>query len=388
MSDICLYFQVHQPLRLSKFSFFDIGKNKDYFDEKANRFYIERVARKCYLPANRLMLDLIEKHNGRFKVNYSITGVLLDQLEVYAPEVIESFQALADSGCVEFFNETYYHSLSWLISKKEFVEQVKMHKKKVKETFGLKPKVFRNTEAMYSNNIAMEASKLGFKGIVSEGLQRILGWRSPNYVYKAVGSDIRVLLRNFQLSDDIAFRFSEHNWEEFPLTADKYAYWLASSPGECINLFMDYETFGEHQWPETGIFKFLASLPSEVFRHPNLKFSLASEIIKNHEPRGEFDSPGIISWADVDRDLTAWLENRMQQQAFTELRGLELSARKAKGAVLENWRKLQTSDHFYYMCTKWFSDGDVHKYFNHYESPYDAFINYMNVLTDLKSKLS
>ncbi len=388
MSEICLYFQVHQPLRLNKFSFFDIGKNRNYFDEKANRFYIERIARKCYLPANKLMLDLIEKHNGKFRVNYSITGVLLDQLEEYAPEVIESFQALADSGNVEFFNETYYHSLSWLISRKEFVEQVKMHRKKIKELFGLKPRVFRNTEAMYSNDIAREAFGLGFKGIVCEGLKRILGWRSPNYVYKAAGSDIRVLLRNFQLSDDIAFRFSEHSWEEFPLTADKYAYWLASSPGECINLFMDYETFGEHQWPETGIFKFLASLPSEVFKHPNLEFSLASEIIKNHEPKGEFDSPGIISWADVDRDLTAWLENRMQQQAFTELRNLERMARKAKGPVLEDWRKLQTSDHFYYMCTKWFADGDVHKYFNHYESPYDAFINYMNVLTDLKARLS
>lgn len=388
MSDICLYFQVHQPMRLSKFSFFDIGKGKEYFDRKANKFYLKRVARKCYLPANKLMLELINKYNGRFRVNYSITGVLLEQLEEFVPEVIDSFQALTDTGCVELFNETYYHSLSWLISKEEFSEQVKMHRKKIKELFGLKPKVFRNTEAMYSNDIARAATELGFKGIVCEGLQRILGWKSPNYVYKASGSDIRVLLRNFQLSDDVAFRFSEHSWKEFPLTADKYAYWIASSPGDCINLFMDYETFGEHQWSETGIFSFLASLPGEVFKHSSLEFALASEIIEKHPPRGEFDSPGIISWADVDRDLTAWLENKMQQQAFSELRGLENKARKAKGSILEDWRKLQTSDHFYYMCTKWFADGDVHKYFNHYESPYDAFINYMNVLTDLKSRLS
>ena len=388
MSDICLYFQVHQPMRLNKFSFFDIGKDKDYFDKKANRFYLERVARKCYLPANKLMLELINKYGGRFRVNYSITGVLLEQLEEFVPEVIDSFQALTDTDCVELFNETYYHSLSWLISKKEFSEQVKMHRKKIKELFGLKPRVFRNTEAMYSNDIARAVNNLGFKGIVCEGLQRILGWKSPNYVYKAKGSSVRVLLRNFQLSDDVAFRFSEHNWNEFPLTANKYAYWIASSPGDCINLFMDYETFGEHQWPETGIFNFLSSLPGEVFKHPNLEFALASEIIEKHSPRDEFDSPGIISWADVDRDLTAWLENKMQQQAFSELRGLENKARKAKGSILEDWRKLQTSDHFYYMCTKWFADGDVHKYFNHYESPYDAFINYMNVLTDLKSRLS
>ncbi|MCX6802742.1 MAG: glycoside hydrolase family 57 protein [Candidatus Diapherotrites archaeon] len=386
MTDICLYFQVHQPLRLSKFSFFDIGQQKEYFDEKANKFYLERVARKCYKPANEAILRLINETDGKFKVNYSITGILLDQLEDGFPDVIESFQKIADTGCCEFFNETYYHSLSWLVSKKEFIEQVKLHRKRMKQTFGVKPKVFRNTEAMYSNEIAQAAEELGFKGIVCEGIDRFLGWRSPNYVYKAKGSDIRVLSRNYKLSDDIAFRFSEHSWSEFPLTADKYASWLSSSQGDCINLFMDYETFGEHQWQETGIFNFLSYLPNEVLKHKHLNFALASDIIKNHMPRDEFDVPGIVSWADVDRDLSAWLENRMQQQAFSELKNLEPHARKAKGKVLEDWRRLQISDHFYYMCTKWFADGDVHKYFNPYENPYDAFINYMNVINDLKKR--
>ena len=387
MTDICLYLQVHQPLRLSKFTYFDIGKRKSYFDEKANKFYLERAVRKCYKPTNSLILGLIKESGGRFRVNYSITGVLLDQLEKDFPDVISSFQELVDTGCCELFNETYYHSLSWLISKKEFKEQVRMHKKKIFRVFGVKPKVFRNTEAMYSNEIAKTVEALGFKGIICEGLDRILGWRSPNYVYRASGSKVKVLLRNYQLSDDVAFRFSEHSWKEFPLTADKYAHWIASAKGDCVNLFLDYETFGEHQWPETGIFNFLSHFPREVFKHPHLGFACASELLKKHKPRGEFDSPGIISWADANRDLTAWLENKMQQQAFAELKSAEFGAGKAKGNVLEDWRRLQISDHFYYMCTKWFSDGDVHKYFNPYENPYDAFINYMNVLTDLKERV-
>ncbi|MEM0359883.1 MAG: glycoside hydrolase family 57 protein [Candidatus Diapherotrites archaeon] len=387
MTDICLYFQVHQPLRLSKFSFFDIGRQKAYFDSEANKFYLERVARKCYKPANETILRLINESNGRFKVNYSITGVLLDQLADGFPEIIESFQKIADTGCCEFFNETYYHSLSWLVSKREFIDQVKLHRKKMRATFGVKPRVFRNTEAMYSNEIAKTAEELNFKGIVCEGIDRLLGWRSPNYVYKAKGCEIRVLSRNYRLSDDIAFRFSEHSWNEFPLTADKYANWLSSTPGDCINIFMDYETFGEHQWPETGIFEFLSCLPKEIFKHNHLNFATASEIIKKHPPRDEFDVPQTVSWADVDRDLSAWLENKMQKQAFSEIKSLEQHARKAGGTALEDWRRLQISDHFYYMCTKWFADGDVHKYFNPYQNPYDAFINYMNVVSDLKARV-
>jgi len=367
---------------------FDIGKNNDYFDDSANKFYLERASRKCYLPTNKVLLDLIEKHGEKFKFCFSITGVFLDQLEQDFPEVVESFQKLVDTGNVELFDETYYHSLAYLVSKKEFVKQVKMHSKKFKKVFGVKPRIFRNTEAMYSNEIASVVSEMNFKAIVAEGLSNTLGWRSPNFVYKAKGSGIKVLLRNYKLSDDIAFRFSSREWNEWPLTADKYASWLSSNRGHCINLFMDYETFGEHQWESTGIFNFLRHLPEEAFKQGNLEFSTASEIINDFPVVGEFDVPYISSWADVDRDLSAWLENEMQKQAFNEIKSLEekiLFSRNSK--LIQDWRKMQISDHFYYMCTKWFADGDVHKYFNPYDSPYESFLNYANVLSDLKSRL-
>lgn len=388
MAAICLYFHVHQPLRLRHYSIFDIGKNNHYFDSEANKFYLERVARKCYLPTNKVLLDLIQKHGDKFKFCFSITGVFLDQLEEQFPETVESFQKLVDTGNVELFDETYYHSLAYLISKKEFIKQVKMHSKKFKKVFGIKPRIFRNTEAMYSNDIAAVADEMNFKGIVAEGLSNVLGWRSPNFVYKAKGSKINVLLRNYKLSDDIAFRFSLREWKEWPLTADKYASWLSSSRGHCINLFMDYETFGEHQWESTGIFNFLEHLPKEAFKHQNLEFSTASEIIRDFPAVGEFDVPYISSWADVDRDLSAWLENEMQKEAFTKIKDLEESILASKNSkLIQDWRKMQISDHFYYMCTKWFSDGDVHKYFNPYDSPYDSFLNYNNVLADLNNRL-
>ncbi len=388
MPAVCLYFHVHQPLRLRNYSLFDIGKNNNYFDDLANKFYLERVSNKCYLPTNKILLDLIEKHGDKFKFCFSITGVFLDQLEEHFPEVVESFQKLVDSGNVELFDETYYHSLAYLVSQKEFVKQVKMHSKKFKKVFRVKPKIFRNTEAMYSNEIAKAAEEMNFKGIVSEGLTSVLGWRSPNYVYKAKNSNIKVLLRNYKLSDDIAFRFSSRDWNEWPLTADKYALWLSQNKGHCINLFMDYETFGEHQWESTGIFNFLKHLPKEMFKTKKLEFATASEIINDFPVVGEFDVPYISSWADVDRDLSAWLENQMQQQAFNEIKSLEekiLASRNPK--LIQDWRKLQISDHFYYMCTKWFADGDVHKYFNPYDSPYESFLNYANVLADLKQRL-
>lgn len=388
MTELCFYFQVHQPMRIGKFTFFDIASGKSYFDEGQNRSYLERIVRKCYLPANRLILDKICDTNGAFKVNFSITGVLLEQLEAYFPNVIESFDELIASKCCELFGETYYHSLAFLISEQEFIEQVKLHKRKLKSVFNVKPKIFRNTEAVYSNHIAKVVSKLGFKAAITEGTEKVLGWRSPNYVYKAKDAPLKLLLRNYRLSDDIAFRFSEQSWSEHPLTADKYASWLASTPGECINIFLDYETFGEHQWPETGIFEFLRHLPDEVLKYEHLNFSLASEIIEKLEPKDELDVPMLISWADIDRDLSAWLENRMQKHAFEQIRMLEKDVKKAKDKrLLHEWRLLQTSDHFYYMCTKWFADGDVHKYFNPYETPYDAYINYMNVLADLKHRL-
>ncbi len=388
MPEVCVYFQVHQPMRLSKYSFFDIGSAKPYFDFEKNKELLERVVRKCYQPANELILSLLNEFDGKFKVNYSITGILLKQLEELFPEIIDSFKAMAETGSVEFFGETYYHSLSYLISEKEFKEQVKMHLKKMKKEFNAKPKIFRNTEAMYCNRIAKLANSMGFKGIIAEGLDSVLGWRSPNYVYAAKNSGIKVLLRNYRLSDDIGFRFSEHSWKEFPLTAEKYAYWISKNEGQCVNIFLDYETFGEHQWKETGIFDFLKHLPSEILKHKNLSFSTATELVEKHAPIGEFDVPFVSSWADVNRDLSAWLENKMQKQAFTELINIGKKVLRSKNAaLLDAWRKLQTSDHFYYMCTKWFADGDVHKYFNPYDSPYDAFLNYMNVLKDLEKRV-
>ena len=385
MPSVCMYFQVHQPVRLRDFTAFDIGNSLDYFDSDKNRFYMERVARKCYIPTNSKLLELIKQTSGQFRMSFSITGVLLEELERNFTTVVDSFSKLVDTGSVELFNETYYHSLAYLISEREFREQVRLHREKVWDMFGVRPRVFRNTEAMYSNDVARLARRMGFRGIVSEGLSHILEWRSPNYLYSPPESDIRVFLRNYKLSDDIGFRFSCRDWPEWPLTADKYAAWLRAADGDIVNLFIDYETFGEHQWQETGIFDFLEHLPGHALKE-SVEFITPSQAIRRLKPVGVYDVPHLTSWADVNRDLSAWLENPMQQQAFNELKTLEPLVRKRKD-LLESWRKLQTSDHFYYMCTKWFADGDVHKYFNYYSTPYDAFLNYMNVLTDLRSRL-
>lgn len=388
MPAVCFYFQVHQPTRLRKFTAFDIGKSTHYFDDEKNKFYLDRIKNKCYLPTNAKLLDLIKRHNGKFRVSFSISGVFLEQLEKFAPEVIESFQKLVDTGCVEIFNETYYHSLAYLVSKEEFFRQVRQHRDKIKSTFGVTSAVFRNTECMYSNEIAKAAEEMGYKTIIAEGLSNVLQWRSPNHVYKATGSNMSVFLRNFKMSDDVAFRFSCKDWSEWPLKADKFASWLSSADGSNVNLFMDYETFGEHQWHDTGIFDFLEHLPGECLKYNNMSFMTISEAAKAFKPVGEFDVPYISSWADVHRDLSAWLENSMQNQAFAELKAMEPAILKRNDpALADAWRKLMTSDHFYYMCTKWFADGDVHKYFNCYETPYDAFMNFMNVMRDVKGRL-
>ncbi len=380
-----MYFQVHQPVRLRPFGVFDMGRASDYFDSERNRFYLERVSRKCYLPSNELLLKKIEETAGEFRVSFSITGVLLEEFEKGFPEVLDSFRRLVDTGSVEMFNETYYHSLAWLISKAEFRDQVKLHREKVKDIFGVRPRIFRNTEAMYSNEVAAQARKMGFRGIVAEGLPHILEWRSPNHLYRPPGTDIGVFLRNYKLSDDVGFRFSCRDWPEWPLTADKYASWLGHADGDLVNLFLDYETFGEHQWAETGIFDFLEHLPQEALKS-GADFVTPSQALKRLRPVGEYNVPHLTSWADVNRDLSAWLENPMQQQAFGEIKALGRQARRKK-AFLDVWRRLQTSDHFYYMCTKWFNDGDVHKYFNCYDTPYDAFLNYMNVLSDMRNRI-
>lgn len=395
MKTICFYFQVHQPFRLRRYRFFDIGKNHNYFDEFANRSIMRKVAEKCYLPTNKLMLDLIKEYGSRFKISYSISGTALDQFEMYAPDVLETFQKLAKTGSVEFLAETYSHSLSALKSREELTRQVKAQMAKVENLIGYKPKSFRNTELIYSDEIGAMVADLGFNTMLTEGAKHILGWKSSNFVYSnAINPKLRLLLKNFRLSDDIAFRFSNRDWSEWPLTTEKYVHWLNNiNPNEeIVNLFMDYETFGEHQWAETGIFDFMRALPGRVFANTNFEFLTPSEAAQKHQPVALLHVPHPISWADEERDLTAWLGNELQDSAFNELYNLADMVEKIDDPnIKRDWLYLQTSDHFYYMCTKWFSDGDVHKYFNPYDTPYEAFINFMNVLSDftirLKSKL-
>lgn len=391
MPSVCFYFQVHQPFRLKRYSFFQIGKDHYYEDEASNRAILNKVAEKCYLPTNAKMLDLIKRFNGEFRVSYSISGVAIEQFEKYRPDVLESFKRLADTGCVEFLSETYNHSLSYLFSIEEFKRQVHKHDLKILEHFGQQPKVFRNTELIYNNELACFIEKMGYKGILCEGVDRHLGHRSPNFLYSPVGArKIKALLKNYRLSDDIAFRFSDRNWAEFPLTADKYKHWIhaVAGCGEVINLFMDYETFGEHQWESTGIFNFLDHLPQEILRHPDFDFKTPSEVIDTYETRGVYDAHAFTSWADTERDLSAWLSNNMQREAMQKIFSLQSEIMETDDVGLINtWEKLQTSDHFYYMCTKFWNDGDVHKYFSPYDSPYDAYIYYMNIYSDLENTL-
>ena len=391
MPSVCFYFQVHQPLRLRHYTVFD--QNDRYFDDYKNASICRKVANKCYLPANRLILDLIRQFNGRFKVSYSITGVLLEQFLSFSPEVMSTFDALAETGCVEFLAETYYHSLSFLYSRDEFVEQVNKHIETINSFFGQKPRIFRNTELVYNNDLAALIESMGkFDAIISEGADHILGYRSPNFVYQPKGcKNLRLLLKNYALSDDIAFRFSNRDWPQWPLTADKFAHWISNvnGNGNVVNLFMDYETFGEHQWEDTGIFDFMRHLPHEVLKHPDNNFKTPSEVVQHYQPVGTVDVPNIISWADIERDLSAWVGNAMQSNAIHELYRLEKKIKQTDDEkIIADWRRLQASDHFYYMCTKYFADGDVHKYFNPYDSPYDSYINFMNVLDNLHSRCS
>ncbi len=391
MPSVCFYFQVHQPFRLRHYTIFD--DSTSYFDEFKNASICRKVANKCYLPTNRLLLDIIRRLDGRFKVAYSITGVLLEQLHKYCPEVVSTFDALAQTGCVEFLAETYYHSLSYLYSRDEFVDQVNKHIELVEHLFGQTPRVFRNTELIYNNDLAKAIDSMGkFDAIMAEGADHILGYRSPNFVYRPPGCDnLKLLLKNYALSDDIAFRFSNRSWKEFPLMADKFAKWIhkVNGNGTVVNLFMDYETFGEHQWEDTGIFNFMRRLPYEILKHPDNNFKTPSEVIGCYDSVDTVDVPHITSWADMERDLSAWLGNAMQSNALHELYRLEGLVRETDDEdIIADWRRLQTSDHFYYMCTKYFSDGDVHKYFNPYDSPYDSYINFMNVLNHLTRRCS
>lgn len=388
MASVCFYFQVHQPYRLRRYSVFDTEHN--YFDDYKNSEICRKVATKCYLPANQCILDMIRVHEGRFRCSYSLTGVVLDQFAAYCPEVLDSFRRLNDTGCVEFLAETYYHSLAFLYSRAEFEEQVRLQQQKIFDLFGKKSSVFRNTELIYNNAVSAAAHQMGFKAVIAEGADHILGYRSPSFIYQAPGLPIRLLLKNYRLSDDIAFRFGNQSWSEWPLTAEKFAGWVnqVNGNGYVVNLFMDYETFGEHQWTETGIFDFLYHMPGAVMAiNPENNFKKPSEVVDAYPTDGEFDCPHLISWADTERDLSAWLGNAMQSNALQEAYALEAAVKAKKDPeLLHDWRRVLTSDHYYYMCTKYFADGDVHKYFNPYESPYDSYINFMNVLDNIASR--
>ncbi len=393
MTSVCLYFEVHQPMRLDRFTVFNIGTDHNpkssYFDRKLNQEVFEKVANKCYLPTNQLLLDLINRFDGKFRISFSLTGTFVEYCQQYKPEVLDSFKELFKTGAVDMIEETYYHSLSSLYDElDEFEEQVKMHRQMIKNIFNYRPRIFRNTEAIYDNRIAKKVAEMGYKGIITEGTEKILQWRSPNYLYKPVNADLKVLLRNYTLSDDVGFRFSAQLWPGHPLTADKYSRWLSHCEGDVVNLFMDYETFGEHHWTETGIFDFLKYFPEEVLKHKYLDFLTVSEAAERYQSVGEIDSPWAISWADAERDVSTWLGNNMQIACFNELKNIGRKLKEnGQKDLLHAWRLLQTSDHLYYCSTKGLSDGDVHAYFSHYDGPYDGFINYMNILQDLKQRI-
>jgi alpha-amylase len=389
---ICLYFQVHQPFRLKRYRFFDLGNDHYYYDDFSNESIMRKVADKCYLPANKIILDLIHKHKGKFKVTFSISGIAINQFRLYAPEVLDSFRELAETGMVEFLAETNSHSLASLKNKGDFENQVKIHRDMMKEFLGVEPTSFRNTELIYSDQIGSWVADMGYKSMLTEGAKHVLGWKSPNYLYcNALNPRLKVLLRNFVLSDDIAFRFSNRQWSAWPLTADKYASWLGKLEhgSELVNIFLDYETFGEHNWKETGIFDFLSHLPGSVLKKTPFKFMTPTEVADTLQPVSAISVPSPISWADEERDITAWLGNELQSAALEKLYTLSEKVKKCNDEKMnKDWEYLQSSDHFYYMATKFFSDGAVHAYFNPYETPYDAFMNYMNVLSDFEIRVN
>ncbi|GET30209.1 glycoside hydrolase family 57 protein [Prolixibacter sp. SD074] len=392
MKSVCLYFQIHQPFRYRKYRFFDIGNDHYYYDDYANETILRKVANNCYLPANKVLLEQLKKHKGKFKVALSISGIALEQFELYAPEVLLSFQELAETGYVEFLSETYSHSLVSLFDGELFEKQVKDHDDKIEAYFGQRPAVFRNTEMIYSDEIGDKVYKMGFKAMLTEGAKHVLGWKSPNFLYcNAINPRLKVLMRNYNLSDDISFRFSNKEWNEYPLTAEKFLNWMTDldKKEEMLNLFMDYETFGEHQTADSGILKFLKSLPEVILKNGSFTFDTPSEIIEKYQPISAVHVPHSISWADEERDLSAWLGNELQEEAFGKLYDLkDRMLRCTDQVMIKDWNYLQISDHFYYMCTKFFSDGEVHKYFNPYATPYEAFINYMNVLSDFRIRLN
>jgi alpha-amylase len=394
-----------------------LGQVNDYFagsSPYSNQEIIDKIAGKSYLPMNNTLLDLLEEYD-EFRVSLSITGVVLEQFQKFAPDVLDSFKKLVDTGKVEILSETYYHSLASIYSLREFCEQIIAHRNLIKSVFDYETSAFRNTELIYNNHIASVIKELGFEVIIAEGWDKYLGWKNSNFVYSPdtfdlsdeeiklikkyriknkIDKNIKLLLKNYKLSDDVAFRFSNRGWKEYPLTTDKYVKWLQETPGEIINLFMDYETFGEHQWEDTGIFEFMRDLPEKT-RKANIGYKTISEAAtSNSVDKVSFEE--ITSWADLERDISAWRGNKMQEAALERIYSLEtelqeklarLKNKTKRKTYIDEWRRLQVSDHFYYMSTKYWSDGDVHKYFSPYDSPYEAFINYMNILEDFTQRI-
>jgi len=385
MKTICLYFQIHQPFRLKRYRFFDIGSDHYYYDDFNNEAIISRIAERSYIPAIQAIHEMIEQSGQKFKVAFSISGTALEQMEIYAPEVIENLRTLVKTGCVEFLAETYAHSLSSLYDEDEFKRQVVMHSQKISSLFGQMPVVFRNTELIYSDEIGQKVAEMGFKGIIVEGAKHILGWKSPNYVYSCVAAPkLKMLMRNFRFSDDISFRFSNRNWDNYPLTADKYIDWIAKTPESepLVNLFMNFDTFGEMHTQESGIFEFLKALPGCADRR-GITFKTPSEVVSSLDAVDSIYVTYPISWADEERDTSAWLGNRLQKDAVSKLYSVGERVRLSRDRrLMQDWIYLQSSDHFYYMSTKHSSDGAVHSHFSPYDSPFDAFTNYMNVLGD------
>ena len=393
MTDVVLYFHIHQPWRLRRFSFFDIGQGAAYFDDAENERILRRVAQRCYVPMGDLLLRLVERHGGAFRCAFSITGTAIEQMERWAPEALRGFERLVATGCVEVLAETSHHSLAFLADGREFEAQVARHRAHLEARFGRPVRSFRNTELVLDNDVARRAETMGFEALLGEGADRVLGWRSTHQVFRPRGCrSIGLLLRSYSLSDDIAFRFTNQGWSEWPLSAAKFASWLERLPGDAayVGLFMDFETAGEHQAADTGILAFLEALPTEALRSGRFAFRTPVEVARARPARAVLDAPRPVSWADEERDLSAWLGNDMQRTAHAALYALAEPVREAhvRGVpdVLEDWRRLTTSDHVYYMCTKHWSDGEVHKYFSPYDSPHEAYLTFMNVLDDLERR--
>lgn len=398
MSDICFYFQVHQPDRLRQdYTVNEIGNSPFYLDEAGNKEIFLKVANKCYLPTVYLLKKLIEETEGDFKCTFSFSGTFLEQAERFGPHVLMAFRDLYETGqkynknSVEILSETYYHSLSFLYSKEEWQAQIIKHKNKIQELFGCTPTVFRNTELIYNNQIGSDIADMGYKAMLAEGVDRNLDWRSPNFLYHhPTQEEFKLFLKNYSLSDDIAFRFSNKGWNEFPLTAEKYLGWLqrANVNSNLINLFMDFETFGEHQWENTGIFEFMYHMIHQVNNTDNINFTTPSQALIDYNSLDEYQAVELTSWADEERDLSAWRSNQLQEHALEKIYSLEAGIKSTGDSDLYTiWQRLTTSDHFYYMCTKYFNDGDVHQYFSPFDTPYNAYITYMNVVSDLEQRV-